>query len=94
MKMTKLYSKTCKEFYTKCIINAKQRVFFLLLTIDFLKILIDLEFLIPTLRLSHSFIQYGKNVHLFIQYGKNIHLKDFLLVGSGLTIEVDDDLSK
>ena len=60
----------------------------------FLKMLIDLAFLIPTLRLFHSFIQCGKNVHLFIQYGKNIHLKDFLLVGSGLTIEVDDDLSK
>ena len=60
----------------------------------FLKIVIDLEFLIPTLRLFHSFIQYGKNVHLFIQYGKNMHLKDFVPVGSGLTIEVDDDLSK
>ena len=46
--------------------------------------LIDLEFLIPTLSLFHSFIQYGKNVSL----------KDFVLVGSGLMIEADDDLSK
>ena len=46
--------------------------------------LIDLAFLIPNLRLFHSFIQYGKNVPL----------KDFVLVGSGLIIEADDDLSK
>ena len=53
-------------------------------TIDFLKMLIDLAFLTPTLSLFHSFIQYGKNVPL----------KDFVLVGSGLMIEADDDLSK
>ena len=46
--------------------------------------LIDLAFLITTLTLFHSFIQYGKNVPL----------KDFVLVGSGLIIEADDDLSK
>ena len=46
--------------------------------------LIDLAFLIPTLSLFRSFIQYGKNVPL----------KDFVLVGSGLIIETDDDLSK
>ena len=46
--------------------------------------LIDLAFLTPTLSLFHSFIQYGKNVPL----------KDFVLVGSGLMIETDDDLSK
>ena len=46
--------------------------------------LIDLAFLIPTLSLFHSFIQYGKNVPL----------KDFVLVGSGLIIKADDDLSK
>ena len=46
--------------------------------------LIDLAFLIPTSSLFHSFIQYGKNVPL----------KDFVLVGSGLMIEADDDLSK
>ena len=45
--------------------------------------LIDLTFLIPTLSLFHSFIQYGKNVLL----------KDFVLVGTGLIIEADDDLS-
>ena len=38
--------------------------------------LIDLEFLIPTLRLFHSFIQYGKNVPV----------KDFFLVVSGLIL--------
>ena len=58
--------------------------FFFLLTIDFLKMLIDLAFLIRTLRLSHSFIQYRKNVPL----------KDFVLVGSELMIEADDHLSK
>ena len=57
---------------------------FFSLTVDFLKMLIDLAFLIPTLNLVHSFIQYGKNVLL----------KDFVLVGSGLIIEVNDDLSK
>ena len=36
--------------------------------------LIDLAFLISTLSLFHSFIQYGKNVLL----------KDFALVGTGL----------
>ena len=46
--------------------------------------LIDLAFLIPTLSLFHSFIQYGKNVLL----------KDFVLVESGLIIEADYDLSK
>ena len=40
--------------------------------------LIDLAFLIPTLSLFHSFIEDGKNI----------------LVGSGLIIEADDDLSK
>ena len=55
-----------------------------MLTIDLLKMLIDLVFLIPTLSLFHSFIQYTKNVPL----------KDFILVGSGLMIEADNDLSK
>ena len=57
---------------------------FFSLTIDFLKMLIDLAFLTPTLILFHSFIKYGKNVPL----------KDFNLVGIGLMIETDDDLSK
>ena len=46
--------------------------------------LIDLAFLTPTLSLYHSFIQDGKNVPL----------KDFVLLVSGLMIEIDDDLSK
>ena len=46
--------------------------------------LIDLAFLIPTLSLFHSFIQYGKNVPL----------KDFVLVGSGLIIEADENQDK
>ena len=46
--------------------------------------LIDLAFLIPTLSLFHSFIQYGKNVPL----------KDFVLVGSSFIIEAENDLSK
>ena len=53
-------------------------------TIDFLNMLINLAFLIPTLSLFH----------LFIQYGKNVILKDFVPVGSGLIIEADDDLCK
>ena len=43
--------------------------------------LIDLAFLIQTLSLFPSFIQYGKNVPL----------KDFVLVGRGLIIEPDDE---
>ena len=46
--------------------------------------LVDLAFLIPTLSLFY----------LFMQYGKNVPLKDFVLVGSGLIMEADDDLSK
>ena len=45
--------------------------------------LIDLAFLMPTVSLFHSFIQYGKNVLL----------KDFVLVGTFFIIEVDDDLN-
>ena len=55
----------------------KSFLFFLIAT-DFLKILIDLAFLIPTLSLFHSFIQYGKNVLL----------KDFALVGIGLIMRL------
>ena len=33
-------------------------------------------------------------LHLFIQYGKNVPWKDLVLIGSGLIIEADDDLSK
>ena len=58
--------------------------FFFLLKIDFLKMLINLAFIIPTLTLFH----------LLIQYGKNVLLKDFVLVGTSLIIEIDDDLSR
>ena len=58
--------------------------FFFLVALDFLKMLIDFAFLIPTLSL----------LHWFIQYGKNILLKDFVLVGTGLKKETDADLSK
>ena len=57
-------------------------VFFFLLLIDFLNILVGLAFLIPTLSLFQSFIQYGKNVIL----------KDIGLAGTGLIIEGDDHL--
>ena len=57
---------------------------YFLLTIDFLKMLIDLSFPILTLSLFHPFIWHGKNVPL----------KDFVLVGNGFMIEIDDDLSK
>ena len=46
--------------------------------------LIDLAFLMSTVSLFHSFIQYGKNVLL----------KDFVLVGIFFIIEVDDDLNR
>ena len=46
--------------------------------------LTDIALLIRTLSLFHS----------FIQYGKNIFLKDFVLVPTGLIMEVDDDLNR
>ena len=45
--------------------------------------LTNLVFLMPNLSLFHSFIQYGKNVLL----------KDFVLVGTSVIIEVDEDLN-
>ena len=45
---------------------------------------IDLAFLIPSLRLFRSFIQCEKNVLL----------KNFVLAGTGLLIEVDDNLNR
>ena len=84
IKMTKLKSHTRIEFYTKWIINTNNEFSFFSLTIDFLKILIVLVFLILTLSLFC----------LFILYGKNVPLKDFVLVGSGLIIHGDDDHSK
>ena len=58
--------------------------FFAYTVIAFLKMLTDLAFLIPTLSLFHSFMQYGKIVLL----------KDFVLVGTGLITEFDDGLNR
>ena len=58
---------------------------FVSLTIDFLKMLIDLGFLIPTLRLFHSFIQYGKKKNFFA---------GFCSRWKWSSIEADDNLSK
>ena len=52
--------------------------------INFFKALTDLEFLISTVRLLHSFIQYGKKVFL----------KDFVLDKEGLITEADTDLKE
>ena len=56
---------------------------FFLHLINFLKALTDLEFLISTstVRLFHS----------FMQYGKKIFLKDFVLNKEGLITEADTD---
>ena len=52
--------------------------------INFFKALTDLEFLISTVRLLHSFMQYGKKVFL----------KDFVLDKEGLITEADTDLKE
>ena len=52
--------------------------------INFLKALTDLEFLISTVRLFHSFMQYGKKVFL----------KDFILDKEGLITEADTDTDR
>ena len=57
---------------------------FFLHLINFLKALNDLEFLISTVRLFHSFMQYGKKVFL----------NDFVLDKEGLITEVDTDLKE
>ena len=61
--------------------NRRYRINIFSLKIDFLKILNDLAFLISTLRLFHSFMQYGKNVFL----------KDFVLDGIDFILEADAD---
>ena len=53
--------------------------------INFLKAPTDLEFLISTVRLFHSFMQYGKKVFL---------IKDFVLAKEGLITEADTDLKE
>ena len=53
------------------------------ITIDILKMLIDLAFLIP-----------NKFISFFYTIWKQFLLKDFVLVGIGLIIEIDDDLSR
>ena len=45
---------------SKSSIRNKEFSFFFSVIMDFLKMLTDVEFLIPILRLFHSFIQYGK----------------------------------
>ena len=57
---------------------------FFLHLIDFFKALTDLEFVIQTVRLFHSFMKYGKKVFL----------KDFVLDKRDLKTEVDTDLNK
>ena len=84
--MTKLMFKTCKEFYTNWIINTKQRVFFFFVYNRFFK--------------NVNWFSIPNNNYNFIpsiclhNMEKNVPLKDFVLVGSGLIIEADDDLSK
>ena len=73
IKMTKACSGCSKII--KWIMNIKQRVFLFLLTIDFLNMLTDLAFLIPTLSLFHTFMLYIR---------KKCFLKDFVLFGTGL----------
>ena len=50
----------------------------------FFKALTDLEFLISTVRLFHSFMQYGKKVFI----------KGFVLGKEGLITEADTDLKE
>ena len=52
--------------------------------INFLKTPTDLEFLISTVRLFHSFMQYSKKVFL----------KDFVLDKEGLITDGDTDLKE
>ena len=55
---------------------------FFFFQIDFFEVLTDLEFLISTVRLFHSFMQYGKNVFL----------NDFILGKRGLITGADTDI--
>ena len=57
---------------------------FFLHFINFLKAATDLEFLISTVRLFHSFMQYGKKVFI----------KGFVLGKEGLITEADTDLKE
>ena len=59
-------------------------LFFFLDLINIFKALTDLEFLISTIRLFHSFMQYGKKVFL----------KDFVLDKGGSITEADTDLKE
>ena len=51
---TKFKFKAYKEFYTKWIVYRKYRIFLYSLTVIFLKILVDLAFVISATRLFHS----------------------------------------
>ena len=80
--MTKLKSNVDKEFNTKWMRILSFRFRFFSHLINFFKVLTDLEFLISTVRLFHSFMQYGIKVFL----------KDFVLDKRGLITEADTDL--
>ena len=80
--MTQLQSKTCKEFYTNCILNREKGIFLFSIIIIFLKTPICLALLTSGLRLFHSFIQYGKNALV----------KVFDLEGMGFILVVDADV--
>ena len=82
--MTKLKSKTGKEFKTEWIIDGEYWVFFFSHLINLLKALTDLEFLVSVVRLFHSFMQYAKKVFL----------KDFVLDKEGLITEADTNLKE
>ena len=62
----------------------KTRSFLFSLTIDFLKMLIDLAFLISTFK----FITFAYTIW------KNVLLKNLVLVETGLVIEADYDFNK
>ena len=80
--MTKLKSNSGKEFNTKWIKDYGYLLFTFLHLINLFKILTDLEFLVSTVRLFHSFMKYRKNVFL----------KEFLLGKKGLITEADTDI--
>ena len=81
--MTKLNSKAGEEFNTEWIIDWENWVFFFF-AFNFSKALTDLEFLISTLRLFHTFMPCGKKVFL----------KDFVLEKGDLITDADTDLKE
>ena len=81
--MTKTKSQMCKEFFTfLCGSYTKIKKFpCFLVTINFLKILIDLVVVTSTLRLFHTLYSKGKTT-----------LNDFVLVEMGLILEAFADI--